>query len=151
MLHAFISTCMRVVTIHKHTLTHMYTTRNVTRMCDVPDLARTALLLSLLHTIAALVLFLTRGMRQIDESADERRWNLRSRSLGVIDMLFKCSIAFDMGMKIGHRPLDLTWILTTNLSLWDYLERSHKERLFRCSFPQPSLLFQPLMINEVNE
>jgi len=50
----------------------MYTqTHNVTRMCDVPDLACTALL-PLLHTIAALVLFLTRGMHQIDESADER-------------------------------------------------------------------------------
>lgn len=24
-------------------------------------------------------------------------------------MLFKCSIAFDMGMKIGHRPSNLTW------------------------------------------
>lgn len=24
-------------------------------------------------------------------------------------LLFKCSIAFDMGMKIGYRPLDLTW------------------------------------------
>lgn len=53
-------------------------------------------------------------------------------------MLFKCSIAFDMGMKIGYRPLDLTWTwpdLTIDLSFWDYLECLHtKERLFHCLF-----------------
>lgn len=47
---------------------------------------------------------------RIDRAGKRTCWIMRSsRSLGVIDMLFKCRIAFDMGMRIGHRSLDLTW------------------------------------------
>lgn len=56
----------------------------------------------------------TRSERIRDESARDATetwvngcvWEVCSSGLGVIDLLFKCSIAFDMGtMKIGH------WIL----------------------------------------
>lgn len=51
---------------------------------------------------------------RIDRAGKRTCWIMRSsRSLGVIDMLFKCRIAFDMGMRIGHRSLDLTWTWPT--------------------------------------
>ena len=68
MLYAFISTCRRVVA-------HTYTRNShAARMCNVPDLAYTAPLSSLLHTkvTAFSIIFNARYALDQQESADER-------------------------------------------------------------------------------